>query len=78
MDPDANLKEQREIATRMLRRIDREILTLDERDGHETDSERLAELAQALDEWLTKGGFLPAAWQRASPVVTPRRKAGWQ
>lgn len=27
---------------------------------------RLAELAQALDEWITGGGFLPGAWHRQS------------
>jgi len=53
MDPDANLKEQREISERIL-------------DGtkHDTgyDAVRLAELVQALDEWLSKGGFPPHAW----------------
>jgi hypothetical protein len=24
----------------------------------------LAELVQGLDEWITKGGFLPKAWQK--------------
>lgn len=28
------------------------------------DLERLADLMEALDEWLSKGGFLPKAWQR--------------
>lgn len=32
------------------------------RDEH-ADPE-LAELVDALDQWLSKGGFLPAAWQR--------------
>lgn len=26
--------------------------------------EQLAEAFQALDEWLVKGGFLPAEWRR--------------
>jgi len=27
-------------------------------------SEQLVDAAEALDEWLSKGGFLPAAWQQ--------------
>jgi hypothetical protein len=50
MDPNANLAEQRRIALSIL-------------EGDDGDAERLAELVQALDEWLTKGGFLPDAWR---------------
>lgn len=32
--------------------------------GDIIDGDRLAELVSALDEWITGGGFLPAAWQR--------------
>ena len=28
------------------------------------DANRLAELAQALDEWIVKGGFLPTDWSK--------------
>lgn len=56
MDPDANLKEQRLLA--------QTILHGDDADSIDTgDAVRLAELVQALDEWLVKGGFLPTAWQ---------------
>jgi hypothetical protein len=53
MDPDANLKEQREIVRRML-------------DGtpRRSDGLRLAELVEALDCWIVTGGFLPKAWAR--------------
>jgi len=56
MDPNANLAEQRRIVARML----------DEESEHidTGDAVRLAELAQALDEWISKGGFLPDAWRR--------------
>lgn len=51
MDPNANLAEQRRIVARIL-------------DGDDSaDWSRLAELVQALDEWLTAGGFLPGEWQ---------------
>ena len=31
---------------------------------HLGDLVELAELVRALDEWISKGGFLPDAWQR--------------
>jgi hypothetical protein len=57
MDPNANLKEQREIAKRIL-----------SDDGEDTgyDAVRLAELVEALDEWIMKGGFLPKEWREAN------------
>lgn len=69
MDPDANLERQREIA--------QEIVTLtDTSEGEgwdETDREvleklaslanELADLVLALDEWITKHGFLPRRWR---------------
>jgi hypothetical protein len=57
MDPNANLEEQRKIAARMLKQVD-------EPEGiDEHDADRLAELVLALDEWISKGGFLPARWE---------------
>lgn len=56
MDPDANLKELRELAQRVLYSVDP--------DPHPQDVERLAELVEALDGWLSNKGFLPAAWRR--------------
>lgn len=50
MDPNANLKEQRELAKKILEENNRE------------DVDRLAELVLALDEWLSKGGFPPTDW----------------
>ena len=69
MDPDANLREQREIA-----RAIQKVLDDCNGDGSLTDgqqfyvaaqAERLAELVEALDGWITKGGFLPARWRNA-------------
>jgi hypothetical protein len=58
MDPNANLQEQREIVARIeaYRYMND---TPIERDGY-----RLSELVIALDEWISKGGFLPDAWRR--------------
>jgi hypothetical protein len=57
MDPNANLEEARRIADRLLNQ--------DAEDGSDVeDGRRLAELVQALDEWIMKGGFLPRDWQK--------------
>jgi len=54
MDPESNLAAQRRIIARML---------ADGSDHVDTsDAVRLAELAQALDEWIVGGGFLPRDW----------------
>ncbi len=52
MDPNVNREEQRAITKRLL----------DGTDRHD-DAERLANLSEALDEWLTGGGFLPDDWK---------------
>ena len=59
MDPNANLKEQRKIASIILEWFD---TATEEADFPETEAQRLAELVQSLDEWISKGGFLPDAW----------------
>ena len=53
MDPNAALAEIRSI----LASSDLEL----------PDYERLADLTAGLDEWITAGGFLPAAWEMARP-----------
>jgi len=65
MDPNANLSEQRRLAAQFLAIMD----DYDEATGEptrairEADVFRLAELVEALDEWIARGGFLPTAWQ---------------
>ena len=58
MDPDANWSEQLRIAYRILTDWDRE------RDPSPQDAYRLAELAEALDDWIASGGHLPKLWRR--------------
>ena len=53
MDPNAALKEFREIQERFNRE-----------EADEADLERAMDLFGALDEWLSRGGFLPEAWNR--------------
>jgi hypothetical protein len=69
VDPNANLREQRECAKGLNSLRDG---VAD--DGRYTVAElaaiggyamRLAELVEALDEWIKSGGFLPEDWQRA-------------
>jgi hypothetical protein len=68
MDPDANLKEQLELANDILEAIDRasDDGELGEEDKQDViqDAERLAELVQSLHNWITGGGFLPKAWKK--------------
>jgi hypothetical protein len=55
MDPDACLKEIREIKKEIL--CGNVILA-----DMEHVSDRLAELIDTLDYWITRGGFLPKDW----------------
>lgn len=57
MDPEANIKEQRELARSIIEKRDRVISA--GMDVAPDDAERLAELVQALDEWRLAGGFDP-------------------
>ena len=52
MDPNAALDEIRSIVARADGGLGR------------SDAERLAELVDGLDGWLSRGGFLPADWAR--------------
>lgn len=82
MDPDTNLKEQRQICED----ID-EILNGDnefseaEKNARVTDkANRLVDLVQGLDSWLKRGGALPKEWGDAladalAPVLAKKLKA---
>lgn len=63
MDPNANLREQLKLAKRLAMGMARN----DSPEARLDDADRLAELVLALDEWLTKGGFLPAIWEANRP-----------
>lgn len=67
MDPDANLTRQREILRELDDVLERDDPLAPERVGAVSASRLVAEyveLATGLDDWLSKGGFLPKAWQR--------------
>lgn len=51
MDPNATLDE--------IRRL---VPVIANGNGNEHDAMRLAELIDALDEWITRAGYLPAPW----------------
>jgi hypothetical protein len=61
MDPDTTLKGIRAY----IRAANENGLTLDEKF-------ELIELIEALDEWLSKGGFLPSAWAFSVPPLVIR------
>lgn len=67
MDPNANLQKQREIVQRLqeLHDVGRQHSGLDISDEDEVMAlaMQLAELVEALDGWLSKGGFLPDVWK---------------
>lgn len=70
MDPSANLAEQRQITAKIMAAVDAAdpdtgAFTVDPDDAY-----RLAELVQSLDEWLSRGGFLPGAWSPATRPAT--------
>lgn len=58
MDPNANLAELTQLSHKVLKDLDNlAAVDLDE-------VERTCELFIALNEWLTKGGFLPTDWNK--------------
>jgi hypothetical protein len=61
MDPDANLREQREVTARLLADLDGRGAYGGAQDQL-ADVGRLAELSQAMDGWLSRGGAYPSAW----------------
>lgn len=68
MDPNANLQEQLELVAKVFAAIpegqaNAGLPQMSVGDMTAT-AERLAELIEALDGWLSKGGFLPRRWSR--------------
>jgi hypothetical protein len=63
MEPNETLKEMRRLVKKIL--VDETYLVDLPGVGivQFDDGQRLAELAEALDEWIGKGGFLPDAWK---------------
>ena len=66
MDPDANLSSIRILSESILEKCDSDTVIPPD------DAIRLAELVQALDDWICKGGFLPHNWA----VVAVQTKGG--
>ncbi len=68
MDPDANLKEQLELADEINAAFDaipddEDDLTIDNAFAVASKAARLAELIRGLDQWLLKKGFKPKRWR---------------
>lgn len=64
MDPNANLTEQIELASRDWTGKDTAELTPEEITELHDAHVRLCELVAGLDGWISKGGFLPRRWAR--------------
>lgn len=71
MDPEENLREQRRLSAR-LTKIGESVEDWNWANAQNLMREyaegaaRLAELVQAMDEWLKKGGFLPKDWDHTT------------
>lgn len=63
MDPEANLREQRRLTRRLLAEFDASVVDAAEWHPAPDDVYRLAELADAMDTWLSRGGASPHAWR---------------
>jgi hypothetical protein len=77
MDPDEALRQIR-LTIKQLRVEDKPVGGIAEHTfvQHARD---LAELVEGLDEWLSKSGFLPAAWQRhdVEPELCTTEHGDW-
>lgn len=82
MDPNANLEELLRLVA-IFQEAQDDAMDEDEdamvlSDNHPVidaaDVYRMAELVEALDNWIRRGGFLPTAWRRDNPwaVVAPK------
>jgi flagellin-like hook-associated protein FlgL len=60
MDPNATLERLRQLAVQVLNPDHQDAL------GDEI-AEEMAELVRVLDDWMSAGGFLPAAWRQGRP-----------
>ena len=58
MDPDANLEEQRRLASRLMFQVE------NDKPADPADVLRLTELVVALDGWISDNGALPSAWRK--------------
>lgn len=69
MDPDANLREQLEVSRGILEAWDDcnadGTLTSAQAEFVADEANRLAELIESLDNWIRKGGFIPARWRKS-------------
>jgi len=68
MDVNAALAELRELTAAWERAGSRGPWT-------EADADRAIELARDIDGWITRGGFLPDAWQVRAGTGRPIRRA---
>lgn len=62
MDPNAALATIRETSKFLADRLGHAVITDDDKQAVEVAADRMAQTFQALDDWLTGGGFPPDDW----------------
>lgn len=62
MDPNANLKEQRDLAKEILDM--KEVTDTDDIFRLQDRANQLSALVLGLDRWISRGGFLPTEWRK--------------
>lgn len=65
MDPTENLRKQLVLANKLVAEYHSRTTAVSQ---EEEDAYWLAEHVIALDEWISRGGFLPARWQPLDPA----------
>jgi hypothetical protein len=64
MDPDTNLIQQRVVRDMLVKALDKP-MSASNTDRIIELTDELMQLTDALDKWISGGGFLPASWQIA-------------
>lgn len=64
MDPTANLEEQLKLAQKIIKACEIDMVPAVLTRIVAADGQRLAELVDALDGWVRKGGAMPEQWER--------------
>lgn len=66
MDPNDTLNHLREV-----------VKWWNEGDADASDLERAVESFEALDEWISRGGFLPDAWRPVTGIESIKSRGGF-
>lgn len=65
MDPNTSLAELRRRAARLIDELSNGDAPDEKSEYIYSEAYELAELVEALDQWLSRGGFLPEGWRQS-------------